>query len=258
MEPEVSFVMLNFHRRLKRILGNKVKDIVIHGSAVNNSFVRGKGDIDFLVLLSQDVSDVEYEEITDYHRKSRLNKNLESQLEGSYIVLSKCHNNIDGGIYIGSTESRWKRFAGNSFSNLDKAYIRAINYSLYNEKYIEKLFNYRWEDVKSEIRVNTEKTLALLEKLPDFDFKLYALHTAVRGFYTYKTHTFASKLQALEMMENDLEFIEHRDFIRNIKVYKSMLSEAEKFDMNKLDLSRINEIVFDIHKLLINDVARIK
>lgn len=248
MEPEVSFVMLNFHRRLKRILGNKVKDIIIHGSAANDSFVRGKGDIDFLVLLSQDVSESEYDEIIDYHQKSRLNQNLESQLEGSYVVLSDCKNYVNGGIYIGSTESRWKRFTGDCFSSLDKAHISAINYSLYNEKYIDQLFNYNWEDVKSEIRVNTEKSLALLEELPDLDFKLYALHTAVRSYYTYKTHTFSSKLQALELMENDFDFCAHHDLISKIKVYRSMLSEEEKVELNKLELSQINEIVLKIHK----------
>lgn len=246
MDKLVNIAVNNFNIALKGILGDKIEDIIVHGSTIGGDFVPGKGDIDFIAILNQNVTDDEYNKIISYHHDSKLKADLESQLEGCYLVLCKENKIIHEGVYIGSTESGWKRFDGGILSSLDKALIKETSYSLNNKNYHQELFDFNWEDVKAEIKRNTDSTLELLIKITDLDFKLHALHTAARSFYTYHKEGFVSKIKALELLESEDDFRELHDFIKRVKQYKNMLSEDEKNEIIKLELSQIDRIVLKI------------
>ncbi len=115
MHKEVLEVLEQFKDDITALVKNKLFDIVLHGSTVDDSFVPGKGDIDFLVFLSAPVNEAEYVAIKNYHKKLRQNNTLMAQLEGCYLVLNHNLEQILGGVYIGSTESRWRQFEGNTF-----------------------------------------------------------------------------------------------------------------------------------------------
>jgi len=60
-----------FHKDVYRILGDKFYDFFIWGSVVLNDFKNGKGDIDFVVVLNDEINDAEINKIVELHDKYR-------------------------------------------------------------------------------------------------------------------------------------------------------------------------------------------
>ncbi len=250
MHKEVLEVLEQFKDDITALVKNKLFDIVLHGSTVDDSFVPGKGDIDFLVFLSAPVNEAEYVDIKNYHKKLRQNNTLMAQLEGCYLVLNHNLEQILGGVYIGSTESRWRQFEGNIFNALDRAHISAQHYALYSRVKMDSLFKYDFKDVKNEIILNLNETITLLDRIDDYDFKLHAIHASARSLFTYRNHAFISKKAALKWLSQMPEFNDYSSFIESLIPFKSMLTADEKNAMQLLPLENIKSILLKMKALL--------
>ena len=81
-----------FDHDLRKIFKDKYLDIVIHGSVALNDFTPHRGDIDFIVILKEDMTKREIDEIRlhDMYRSidSNIDGSLECQLEGTYYPIN--------------------------------------------------------------------------------------------------------------------------------------------------------------------------
>jgi predicted nucleotidyltransferase len=235
-----------FENVLTEILGDAIIDIVLYGSTVDGSFIKGKGDIDFLVILNRNVLDEEFEKIKNYHREIRKTDSLEKQIEGCYLTLNKERTIIENGLYIGTGEKGWKRFDGNIYSPMLMAHILEVHYSLKNTGVTESIFEYDWDNVEHELYQQLESNVDMVNKYEDYDFKLHILHTSARCLYTLRHKKFISKIGALEWLESNSGFSKYIKFIRLIKNYKSMLTDKEKNEIREFGFDGLEELIKDI------------
>ena len=102
-----------FDLDLKRILMNNYLDIILYGSTSLGYFAPNYGDIDFIVVLRENLNDDRINLIYELHDEYRSKKfnNLEYQLEGVYYPKNVLENiNLDFiGCYIGTGRKGWRK-----------------------------------------------------------------------------------------------------------------------------------------------------
>lgn len=243
LEKNFKDMLERFELELNRIFKKTVKELIIHGSNVDGGFVKGKGDIDFLVLIEHELTDEMFYNIKEYHRNIRLKDDLENQLEGCYLVINEFGQFDKKGIYIGTVEKGWRRFEGDIFSEIDKAHITESHYEHKQSGITKHLFPYEWEAVNVDLRSQLKENVEMISKYTDWDFRLHLLHTTARCLYSLEHKSFISKIKALEWLGTKTEFIEHQEYLYKIKGYKSILSEKEIMELDKLGYEELVNIV---------------
>jgi hypothetical protein len=133
----VSKTLKQFDYDLNNILKNNYLDIILYGSNTLNNFIPHRGDIDFIVILKDDINDIEINELFNLHDiyRSKKYNNLEYQLEGLYYPVKVLENIYCEfvGCYIGTGRKGWKkitRFQNNVF---DLIQIKIMEYTLKGE-----------------------------------------------------------------------------------------------------------------------------
>lgn len=243
MDQDIIELINRFSRAIKEILGNSIVDVILHGSTVDGGFIKGKGDIDFLVLVDKEITDQEYSLIKDYHRNIRKTNSLDKQLEGCYLTLNEEKNLITKGVYIGTGERGWKKFEGDIFSQMDKAHVLQTHYSLYDSHIIETIFTFKWANVEKELVEQLVGNFRNLNDYEDFDFKLHVLHTSARSLFSLEHKTFISKLRALEWLEKHPKFDRYKAYIQSVKHYKSTLSMQEEDELRRIGFEELHGIL---------------
>lgn len=236
--------MLNqFESDLCKIFKEPIRELIIHGSVVDGGFIKGKGDIDFLVLVAHEITEEMFETIKAYHRQLRTQEGLENQLEGCYLCVNEHGQFIQKGVYIGTGEKGWKQFEGDIFSSIDKAHIAEVHYEHKQSGLTKVNFSCEWEQVSLALKDQLKQNAEMLGMYDDWDFRLHLLHTTARCLYSLKHEAFVSKLKSLEWLETKIDFAEYRDYIHAVKHYKSKLSEAEKGELDQLGHEMLEKIV---------------
>ena len=156
-----------FDYDLGNILKEKYLDIILYGSSVSDNFEPNRGDIDFIVVLRDNLNDDEINSIFELHDiyRSKQYSNLEYQLEGLYYlknVLQKPEIEFTG-CYIGSTRTGWKKvtsFLNNCFDliNIKNSGItlRNNNFLIYEPTKMEiiQYVNNEIENMYDQIKKN--------------------------------------------------------------------------------------------------------
>jgi len=151
MEELIQKTLDQFETDLKSILSTKYIDILIYGSIVLNDFTPHKGDIDFVVIIENDLNENEIKQIYSLHEKYRNNifNNLEYQLEGVYYPIAVLTNPfIDFiGCYIGTRRKGWKQITKNVHNCFDM--IQFKNYHYCKNKTSIDFYTPSFEEIKN-------------------------------------------------------------------------------------------------------------
>ena len=130
----VKETLKQFDYDLREILNENYLDIILYGSNVLNDFIPHYGDIDFIVVLNENLSDLNIEDIFNLHEiyRSKKYNNLEYQLEGVYYPINVLKNIYEEfiGCYIGTGRKGWKKIIKfqNSFLDLIQLKSKGICY----------------------------------------------------------------------------------------------------------------------------------
>jgi hypothetical protein len=154
-----------FNFDLKQILENKYLDIILYGSNSINSFTPNRWDIDFIVILDNDLNNSEIDKIFELHDNYRARKyrNLEHQLEGVYYpvkVLEKIDSNIVG-CYIGTGRKGWEKIT--SFQNNYFDLIQIKNNGIYYRNKKCPIYEPKKKEINEFITLEIDKLIKLLD-----------------------------------------------------------------------------------------------
>jgi len=242
--PIIDETLKQFDSDLTNILNEKYKDILIYGSVSINSFIPHHGDIDFIVILNDDLTEFEINKIYNLHEKYRKKdySNLEYQLEGSYypeaILLNI--NKIIIGCYIGTGRKGWKKIGTFQQNYIDLIQIKQNGISFKNKKYI--IYEPSFQEVKQYILEEISKYEMLLNDsvIPSFVIIQFVARTV---FYLEHNRIGSKKLSCEEFYEkyiND-EFIKLCGIEGNYKELEIKFTNHKNVAANSLN--KLSEIM---------------
>jgi predicted nucleotidyltransferase len=219
-------IIKTFEEDLNIILGYRVIDIILYGSAITGDFITGKGDVDFIVFVKGNITRIQETEIYELHEKYRNTKTLFNQLEGTFYTLNnQCF--IDGGIYVGTSRKGWKRISEIIHGDIDQGMILQDYESLKSEIDLEDFFALDLSKIFYEIAITTSEFLRLMKELKDVEFNIYAIQTTARNLFTLRRKKFASKSDSIDFTINDEKFIKYRSLLLKIKPIRYPYSVEE-------------------------------
>jgi len=181
---------------LNKILKNKYLDIILYGSNVLNDFIPHRGDIDFIIVLEENLSDTNIDDIFNLHDiyRSKFYNNLEYQLEGIYYPKSILKN-IDHefiGCYIGTGRNGWKKIT--KFQNNCFDLIQLKNNGICYKNGIYEIYEPKENEIHKTIKDEVILLKKLLEenKIPLF----YIIQYVARTIYYIETKSIGSKYES--------------------------------------------------------------
>lgn len=248
MDKEILGTIKKFDDDISKILKVDILDILIHGSTVSGGFIKGKGDIDFTVLTKSIISEEQTQQIFQLHRNYRRSKSLARQLEGCYYSVDPESKEINGGVYIGTNEKRWRTLYKLEHNNIGIAEIQQNHYSTRNSGIREIVFKWTWEEVDRELKEQSKNNLKYLDETNDYSFKIYAIYTGARSLYTMETKGFISKSEALKWISRKDIYTKYEDLINECSKLRNPLSESEIQTINEEKFENIKDFLTQIDK----------
>ena len=246
MEQKIIKLIENFALDLSGILENSIIDIIIHGSAVTGGFIKGKGDIDFLIFTNGKISDAQKEQIFRYHRNIRMKKTLASQLEGCYYSLDQ-ERQVIGGIYLGTSERGWKEIDQIVHNKIGMAEILSNYYSTHKSGILDEIFKFTWEEVKNELKIQSKNNLSMIDEYDDYGFKVYAIYVSARSLYTMEKKDFISKGKSLKWILEKERYHKYQELIEECSKLRNPLTQDEINEINKDKFRNIKEFLIEIN-----------
>lgn len=246
MDQEIKKVIENFESDLEIILENSVIDIIIHGSTVGGGFIKGKGDVDFLVFTNSKISEAQKDKIFDYHRAIRVEKTLASQLEGCYYSIDQESKRVTGGVYIGSSEGGWKVINEIVNSKMNMAHIMSSYYSTRKSGVLNDIFDFTWEEIENELKEQSKYNLVLLNKYDDYSFKVYAIYAAARSLFTIEEKGFISKGASLDWILKKEKYMKYIELLNECSKLRNPLFDDEVNKINKEKFKKTSEFLIQV------------
>jgi hypothetical protein len=204
LDSQLKVLFKEFAHEVTKIMGNNLKSIIIYGSVSLGDFRRGKGDIDFVCITKNDLTDNEITKIIELHDNIRGGSlgELGVQLEGAYYTVSMVSNikkNTGRGYYMGTSRRGWKEVsAANSLNYMD--ILMMINHGIVIAG--EENKDYFREPIALEIREEFIKKLqdyiGWAIKTEDIWLSIEMVYFAVRGLNTVLTGNLLSKSEACQ------------------------------------------------------------
>lgn len=218
MNETVRNVVEKFNLDLTGIFGNRLLDIIVYGSSVRGGFSIETSDIDFIVLIENDLSNIDQENIQNLHIEYRNSESVVSLLEGRYIGL--VNDKFSNGYYVGTNPKGWKPINQLGFGDLESAMILDKYESIYKTDLLNNLIFFDWNEVCKEIRYQLNEFLTNDMLLSNEAYKRYALVTAARSLYTFTTRGFISKLDAHDWIAKNYFDVDYKNpvkFLNSVK-----------------------------------------
>lgn len=210
--------LYKFQKDLKKRFDKKIVDIVIYGSVIRGGFNSKESDIDFIVFLNEQLTEVDIVRIKEMHTEYRMTRKLLSLLEGRYIAID--NTSFVNGYYVGTYVKGWKPLLETGFNDIESAMILDSYMSLYGTNTISMLLHFDWIEIKNQISMQIEEFTNNELLLSDEGFKKYALITAARSLYTYLESGFISKKGAQQWIEHNflkIDYQKPREFLIRIR-----------------------------------------
>lgn len=200
---DIQTVMIEFSNKLNQIFDSNLLSVILFGSAVLGDFRPGEGDLDFMVITRNDISDMDCQEIFDMHDLIRSGEMglLAAQLEGTYYPLSIAkdpRNAVAKGCYVGTGRRGWKPINSNCNSMADYAIIRQHGVTCYGEEIQNRIYNPSRQELLDEIRQNLERNIENTSKFNSIGYALAMYHWAPRALCYVVTNELVSKRKAAE------------------------------------------------------------
>lgn len=204
---EVMKVMMIYRSRLNEMFPNQVLGVYLYGSTVLDAFHPESSDIDFVTVLSREVTDEELRKLSYLHKKLRAENPLVKKFECEYLSLdeqNQLHLHKSFPFFMG-TKSKGKR-------RLMKIAIYQLvhdSYAVYGPDFSTYYSNINLKDVMQEMEYNLNHYIASKASqsyLFLFDSWIeFIVLTSCRVYYTLKTGKITSKELACEEVIKDFD-----------------------------------------------------
>lgn len=150
-----------FVKDMRAILNRKLRSIYLYGSAIHNDLSPGYGDLDFLVVIGEDLSQNEIEFLNKQrsnYRSSLLRRSVDRQipnlyidmLEGAFLTINMLSGEKGSGLWWGTKrESDWTE---NQLDLFTMHTIKEQSILLYGESHLDNIPSYSKEEFISFLR----------------------------------------------------------------------------------------------------------
>lgn len=249
-QNQLQDTLLGFELDILKIMESGELDFIYFGSLSEGTYVKGKGDIDFLVL-TRDTQVIQYfDAISDLHRTYRRQEGFKKYLEGSYLQIDTT-NQITGGIYIGTNETGWKTFVNSIFTVVDHAHILNTAMGRHDKFDLKAIFEYESEAYRVALLEMANHHLKISQRFNDWDFRLHLIHTGARSFAQLKDNINLPKMKALEWLSHQESFAAFSPLLQNLKPYRSKLSIDEKSALDCMELDQIEQLIAKLYQAIL-------
>jgi hypothetical protein len=238
----------SFDYDLCKILKEKYLDILLYGSSTINGFTPNQGDIDFIVVLKDNLVKSEINLIFELHENYRSGKsiNLEHQLEGTYYpkkILEDIKIDICG-CYVGTGRQGWKMITSFQHNCFDLIQLKNNAISYKNIQYSI------YEPCKEKIN---EFVLSEIENFENYmDNNIIPSHVIIqfvaRTLYYFEHRKIGTKKEACIEYSKRLgesDFIKKcgdANYTKNWEIFESQFIDHKNMAKNSLkDLRNIVE-----------------
>lgn len=231
MNSEINNVLKIFIEELKKIFKDKLYSFLIYGSVVLNDFTVGKGDIDFMVVLNDDINEFEINKIISLHENLRNYKLgiLGKQLEGSYYTKQMFidRNRNHQGYYVGTSRKGWRVVNNINVNCFDKLNIIDNGMILYGADIRNLIQSPSINDLKLLFINELENRINFLKTYKSTSFLIDTVYLTLRGVSICELGKLVSKS---ESVKNYLQIINDEEgvkFIEYISKFRLPLAQNE-------------------------------
>lgn len=233
MTKELTITMLTFAAHLRDVLGENFTALILFGSAVLGDFTPGKGDLDFLAAVRQELSEDSCECLFALHDRMRAGElgTLATQLEGTYypsaILCDPLHAQAYG-CYIGTGRKGWRRV--NTFQNsmMDFAIIRRYGLVCDGKDLKPLIYDPSREELLHEIHRQLTELLARQDVTPSIDFALAIFQWGARALCYAHTGELLSKSRAADWYAAEFPGERWSSMLKHIRSFRYPLTEQER------------------------------
>ena len=228
----ISHTMMEFSNRLKVILEDNLVSVILFGSAVLCDFTPGKGDLDFVVVVRNDLSNDDCNKLFELHDLMRTGKKgvLAKQLEGTYYPINIIKNPKTSkafGCYVGTSRKGWKRIDSNCNSLIDYLIIREYGMTCYGEDITPLFFNPSRKELLEEIRNGFDLNIEMASKIKDPDYAASMFTWGPRALCYAMTGKILSKSSASEWYTSEFPDTEWTPLVTYSKKLRYPLTSNE-------------------------------
>lgn len=237
----------NFQEDLNKIEHLKVVDIVLYGSTISGDYIEGRGDIDFLVFIEDEITTIQKEALFKLHESYRVNFDKYAQLEGTYYHFNN-NKELVNGVYIGTKRKGWKVVDSIIHGPVEQGMI-LNNYKTLNRRIrLEEYFETNWTNILEEVISTTKEFERLKNELNNVEFNIYAIQTTTRNIYTRDKRNFTSKSHGIDYVIALGKYDAYKALLEDLKVlrYPYLIEEINRIDVNdtnQLLSELINELI---------------
>ena len=243
----VKNTLKQFDHDLKNKLGKNYLDIILYGSVVLNDFIPHRGDIDFIVILEENLPETNIDDIFEMHDiyRSGCYDNLEYQLEGAYYpkkILKNIYEEFVG-CYIGTGRKGWKKLIKFQNNYFDLIEIKTSGIFFNNGVY--EIYEPKDHEIKKLIN---EETVMYKELLQNNKIPLHCvIQYASRTIYYIETKTIGSKSESCKrysLKNGNNKIIEKCGTIKFPDNYKNFENEhPQLYQIAEKSLNDLVELV---------------
>lgn len=237
MKSEIRRVLISHLNKVNGILETPMLDIILYGSTVTGDFKIGKGDVDFICFIEDEITQDLKKHLFLIHDTYRYYDDLYSRLEGVYYRVS--NGLITGGVYIGSSRSGWKIINEVIHDPIEQGLILQNHESLCGHIEISQYMTNDPDRISEKIKANLKSCKRTLETIKDKGFSVHVCHSTARSIYYLQHGHFTSKSGAMDYVMTLEQYQSRQTLLNKLKdiraPYKVPFSTVELMDLNTLN-----------------------
>lgn len=233
MSDALAATMQVFAEHLQGILADKLLSVVLFGSVVLGDFTPGKGDLDFLVAVQDELSDDDCACIFALHDRLRTGEMgaLAVQLEGTYYppaLLRDPQHGAGRGCYIGTGRRGWRGVDSCQNSLMDYAIIRQYGVVSYGGDIRPFIYEPSRCELLDEISRNLAANITHAPSSNSPEYALAMFHWGARAVGYAVTGQLLSKTAAAEWYGATFPDDSWSRLVLHARAYRYPLAEHER------------------------------
>lgn len=252
----VLHTMTEFSNGLKDILEGNLVSVILFGSAVLRDFTPGKGDLDFVVVVRDDLSNDDCNNLFQFHDRLRAGEKgaLATQLEGTYYpaaIIENPKSNKAYGCYVGTGRKGWKRVDSNCNSMADYSIIRNYGITCHGEDVIHRFYNPSRRELLEEIGNAFNFNIETASTLNDQDYAVSMLTWGPRALCYAMTGKMLSKSRAAQWFVSRFPDTEWAAIVDRSKKLRYPLTPGEMASLDPFITKNIKDFLIYLREIFL-------
>ena len=233
----VTTTMQEFAGNLHGLLERKLLSLMLFGSAVLGDYTPGKGDLDFLVAVQDDLSADDCARIFALHERMRTGEMgiAAAQLEGTYYppaIIRDPKHAVAHGCYVGTGRKGWRRVDACQNSLMDYAILRQYGVVSAGRDIRHLFYRPSRGELLAEIKQHLAGSMAAAEACCSLDHALALFHWGTRALCYARTGQLLSKTTAASWYASAFPEERWTRLVLHARQYRYPLTSTEREAIN--------------------------